>query len=109
VNGLRGFIAGTIAVASAEVLLTAPGVPGRIGGFGTFLGDVIDRVVNPDLPAVGKLDFVAPPPATFGQTQNNQAGGGSQPKTTRPARKTPRNTVHNIPPRHRPRAVQPNS
>lgn len=68
-NGLRGFIAGTVTVATAEVLLTAPGVAGRIGGFGDFLAVVIDRVVNPDVPALGAASFTAPAPASFAQSQ----------------------------------------
>jgi hypothetical protein len=83
VNGLRGFIAGTITVASAEVLLTAPGVAGRIGGFGDFLAVVIDRVVNPDVPALGPANFQAPPPVLFGDSTTTTTGKGKPLKSTK--------------------------
>jgi hypothetical protein len=74
VNGLRGFIGGTIVVASAEVLTSSPGVAGRIGAFGDFLTVVIDRVVNPDVPALSAADFTPPAPVMFAQSQSTTSG-----------------------------------
>lgn len=107
-SALRGFIAGTIAVSTVEVLVTVPSVAGRIGTAGGLLADVIDRVVNPDVPAVGPLNFVAPAPEDLGastpaqptqpgSSQNYQGGIGSQPYG--PPTTQPRTTLKAKPPR----------
>jgi hypothetical protein len=89
VSALRGFVAGTIAVSTAELLLANSGVAGRIGTAGSVLTNIIDRVVNPDVPAIGPANWTQPPPATFGASSpsvptnpnntNQQGGVGSQP------------------------------
>lgn len=101
-SALRGFIAGTIAVSTVEVVVSAPGVADRIGGAGTFLADVINRVVSPDVPAIGAANFTAPAPEEFAQSTpatstkpnskfNYSGGVGSEPygppTTTKPRSK----------------------
>src|SRR3954447_14036467 len=74
-SALRGFIAGTVAVSTVEVLVSSPGMAGRIGAAGDPLTGVIGRVVDPAVPAIGSGVFVRPAAIVFGDS-----GGGQKAK-----------------------------
>lgn len=82
---LSGFITGTLALAGMEMLVTSPNAAGQISALGQFSTVVIDRVVNPDLPALGTSDFVAPPPFTAPATPDDPAQPATAEATPQPA------------------------
>jgi hypothetical protein len=84
VSVLSGFFTGTLALAALEAVVTSPVAADRIGALGQFATVVIDRVVSPDVPAIGSTDFIPPPPFTAPDdpATPDQADATAQPAPT---------------------------
>lgn len=95
---LSGFLTGTLAIAALEALASNPNAAGQIGAFGSFATVVIDRVVSPDVPAIGRADFVPPPPFTAPDTPDQPATPATpQPVPSPQLRSTKSKPPHPIP------------
>lgn len=52
-SALRGLLVGTLAVAALDAVVTSRQASDRVGGLAGDVGRAIDRLVSPDIPAIG--------------------------------------------------------